>query len=145
MIQPLIPYAIRGATWYQGERNAKTYTGWEYRYLLPHMVKTWRELWAERAGDWLSEEALTGLLLVLAVDLFVLPVLGPNLGQVVLNIVFSILLFTGLAAVGDAVYILGETLSDIHQFDPATDTVTNTLEHPTSAFPRSPTAAILRQ
>ena len=49
-VDPIAPFAIRGAIWYQGERNAKTYTGWEYRHLLPHMVKTWRELWAERAG-----------------------------------------------------------------------------------------------
>lgn len=57
--------------------------------------------WTERAGAWLSEEALTGLLLVLIADTFVLPVLGRNIGDVVLNAVFTILLFTGLAAVAN--------------------------------------------
>ena len=33
MIAPLIPYAIRGATWYQGESNAGR--AYEYRTLLP--------------------------------------------------------------------------------------------------------------
>ena len=41
---------MRGVVWYQGERNAKTYTGWEYRELLPYLIDTWRHLWAERAG-----------------------------------------------------------------------------------------------
>ncbi len=57
--------------------------------------------WAERASPWLSEEALTGLLVILVVDLFVLPTLGPGVGEVVLNLVFTVLLFTGLAAVAN--------------------------------------------
>jgi len=43
MIQPLVPYAIRGATWYQGESNRnepENYTG-----LLPAMVEDWRSRW----------------------------------------------------------------------------------------------------
>ena len=28
-IAPIVPYAFRGTIWYQGERNAKAYTGWE--------------------------------------------------------------------------------------------------------------------
>lgn len=47
MIAPLIPYAIRGAIWYQGESNAgKAY---EYRTLLPTMIQSWRTAWKE--GD----------------------------------------------------------------------------------------------
>ena len=57
------------------------------------------EAWAERVGTWLSEEALTGLLAILVLDMFVLPVLGSNIGEVTLNVVFTVLLFTGLAAV----------------------------------------------
>ena len=49
-IAPVLPVAFRGVIWYQGERNAKTYTGWEYRELLPFLIGTWRDLWAERAG-----------------------------------------------------------------------------------------------
>ncbi len=49
-IVPIIPVTFRGTVWYQGERNAKAFTGWEYRDLLPFMVRTWRNLWAEKAG-----------------------------------------------------------------------------------------------
>ena len=49
-IDPIAPFAFRGVIWYQGERNAKTYTGWEYRELLPFLIRTWRDLWAARAG-----------------------------------------------------------------------------------------------
>jgi voltage-gated potassium channel Kch len=60
-----------------------------------------RRSWMERAGDWLSEEALTGLLLLLVLDLFVLPTLGPGLSRTAVNLVFTILLFTGLATVAN--------------------------------------------
>jgi hypothetical protein len=57
--------------------------------------------WVERAGAWLSEEALTGLLLVLIVYEFVVPVVAPGLGEFALNILFTVLLFTGLATVAN--------------------------------------------
>jgi sialate O-acetylesterase len=47
MIAPLIPYAIRGATWYQGESNAGQ--AWQYRTLFPAMIRNWREDWGQ--GD----------------------------------------------------------------------------------------------
>jgi sialate O-acetylesterase len=47
MIASLIPYAIRGAIWYQGESNAGR--AYEYRTLLPAMIKNWRKDWGE--GD----------------------------------------------------------------------------------------------
>lgn len=40
MIQPLIPYAIRGAIWYQGENNSGRPQ--EYRSLFPTMITDWR-------------------------------------------------------------------------------------------------------
>lgn len=43
MISPLIPYAIRGAIWYQGEANAPR--AYQYRELLPIMVNDWRARW----------------------------------------------------------------------------------------------------
>jgi sialate O-acetylesterase len=43
MIHPLIPYAIRGVIWYQGESNAER--GKEYRTLFPAMIADWRSLW----------------------------------------------------------------------------------------------------
>jgi voltage-gated potassium channel Kch len=57
--------------------------------------------WRERLGDWLSEGALSVLLLLLALDMFVLPVVGPNVGTVAINVVFTVMLFTGLAAVSN--------------------------------------------
>jgi len=47
MIASLIPYAIRGAIWYQGESNAGR--AHEYRTLLPTMIKNWRTDWQQ--GD----------------------------------------------------------------------------------------------
>lgn len=46
MIEPLIPYAIRGAIWYQGERNARTVeTATLYREQLPLLIRDWRTRW----------------------------------------------------------------------------------------------------
>ena len=43
MIHPLLPFAIKGAIWYQGESNAgKAY---EYRTLFQTMIKDWRAKW----------------------------------------------------------------------------------------------------
>ncbi|MBI5725895.1 MAG: 9-O-acetylesterase [Planctomycetes bacterium] len=47
MIKPLIPYGIRGATWYQGESNSSAAR--TYRRLLPLMIKDWRSHWGQ--GD----------------------------------------------------------------------------------------------
>jgi sialate O-acetylesterase len=47
MIAPLIPYAIKGAIWYQGETNAGR--AYEYRTLFPTMIRDWRARWHE--GD----------------------------------------------------------------------------------------------
>ncbi len=40
MIAPLLPFAIKGATWYQGESNADR--AYQYRSLLPAMITDWR-------------------------------------------------------------------------------------------------------
>jgi len=47
MIHPLIPFAIQGAIWYQGESNASRAE--QYRTLLPTMIGNWRALWGQ--GD----------------------------------------------------------------------------------------------
>jgi sialate O-acetylesterase len=44
MIAPLVPYAMRGAIFYQGEANA--YRADEYRTLLPDLIGNWREQWS---------------------------------------------------------------------------------------------------
>lgn len=43
MIEPLIPYAIKGVIWYQGEANSSNPT--LYAKLHPAMIKDWREQW----------------------------------------------------------------------------------------------------
>ncbi len=48
MIAPLIPYAIKGALWYQGESNAGTSLA-EYRAALQALIGDWRQRWGE--GD----------------------------------------------------------------------------------------------
>ena len=47
MIAPLIPYAIQGAIWYQGESNAGR--AHQYRTLFPDMIRNWRRDWKQ--GD----------------------------------------------------------------------------------------------
>lgn len=47
MIQPLIPFAIHGAIWYQGESN--TDSARDYRQLLSTLIHDWRTRWGE--GD----------------------------------------------------------------------------------------------
>ncbi len=47
MIAPLMPYAIKGVIWYQGESN--TNRAWQYRTLFPALIKSWRDAWKE--GD----------------------------------------------------------------------------------------------
>lgn len=47
MIAPLVPFAFRGAIWYQGESNVGR--AWQYRFLFPAMIRNWREDWNQ--GD----------------------------------------------------------------------------------------------
>lgn len=42
-IGPLIPYAIKGVIWYQGENNAGN--GYQYRTLFPLLINDWRIRW----------------------------------------------------------------------------------------------------
>jgi sialate O-acetylesterase len=43
MIANIIPYAVQGAIWYQGESNAGR--AWQYRRLFADMIKNWRHDW----------------------------------------------------------------------------------------------------
>ena len=43
MVKPLVPFAIKGAIWYQGESNADK--AYRYRDLMSAMVLDWRSAW----------------------------------------------------------------------------------------------------
>jgi sialate O-acetylesterase len=43
MIAPLLPYAIRGVIWYQGEANVRREQ--QYRSLFPATIADWRQAW----------------------------------------------------------------------------------------------------
>lgn len=43
MIAPLVPFAIRGVLWYQGESNAGR--AFQYRRTFPLMIEDWRKKW----------------------------------------------------------------------------------------------------
>lgn len=45
MIEPLIPFAIHGAVWYQGESNEARAE--QYGMLLPVMISAWRDRWKQ--------------------------------------------------------------------------------------------------
>jgi len=47
MVRPLIPYAIRGVIWYQGEAN--TSRAYQYRTAFPLLISDWRKQWNQ--GD----------------------------------------------------------------------------------------------
>ena len=48
-IAPLMPMAIRGVLWYQGETDARTGRWDDQRRLFPALVKSWRKAWGQ--GD----------------------------------------------------------------------------------------------
>ncbi|WP_313157007.1 sialate O-acetylesterase [Sphingobacterium multivorum] len=43
MINPIVPYTIRGVIWYQGENNAGR--AYDYRTLFPNLIADWRSQW----------------------------------------------------------------------------------------------------
>jgi sialate O-acetylesterase len=45
MINPLIPYGIKGFLWYQGESNAEE--AYNYRELFPMLITDWRKQWQQ--------------------------------------------------------------------------------------------------
>jgi sialate O-acetylesterase len=45
MINPLVPYGIKGFLWYQGESNAEE--AYNYRKLFPMLIADWRKHWQQ--------------------------------------------------------------------------------------------------
>ena len=54
MIAPLLPFAIEGAIWYQGENNAGRAS--EYRELLSLMIRDWRAQWGQGEFPFLIQQ-----------------------------------------------------------------------------------------
>jgi sialate O-acetylesterase len=54
MMAPVVPYAIRGVLWYQGESNVGREA--EYRDLFPALIRGWRDAWAGAAQPATSVE-----------------------------------------------------------------------------------------
>ncbi len=52
MIAPLIPYAIRGVLWYQGECNAISQAA-QYRSMLQSLIEDWKYRWAQTRMDFI--------------------------------------------------------------------------------------------
>jgi len=46
MLNPIIPYGIKGAIWYQGESNADRAK--QYQRVFPDMIKDWRNHWNQK-------------------------------------------------------------------------------------------------
>ena len=56
MIEPLIPYKIKGFLWYQGEENVTNY--YDYKELLSGMIYDWRDKWKEKLPFYFVQIAL---------------------------------------------------------------------------------------
>jgi len=49
MVKPLIPFAMRGVVWYQGESNASRAK--QYKILFPALINDWRNQWAQAGSN----------------------------------------------------------------------------------------------
>ncbi|MEL6732160.1 MAG: sialate O-acetylesterase, partial [Bacteroidota bacterium] len=58
MIHPLVPYAMRGVIWYQGESNANR--GEEYQTLFPALITDWRAKWKQELSFYFVQLANYG-------------------------------------------------------------------------------------
>ena len=45
MIAPLVPFAMKGVVWYQGEGN--NHKPAEYQTLFPRLIQDWRQKWGQ--------------------------------------------------------------------------------------------------
>jgi sialate O-acetylesterase len=49
MLHPMIPYAVRGVAWYQGENNVLNTE--RYKTIFPFLIREWRRLWDASPAD----------------------------------------------------------------------------------------------
>lgn len=45
MVKPVMPYAIKGVIWYQGEANGQSGDGYQYEKLMSALIGSWRNEW----------------------------------------------------------------------------------------------------
>ena len=55
MINPLVPFSIKGVIWYQGEDNVNR--AYQYRELLPLLIEDWRKQWNNRFPFYIAQLA----------------------------------------------------------------------------------------
>lgn len=55
MIAPLVPYAVKGAIWYQGESNTRRAE--QYQTLMPTLIKDWRTQWNDELSFYIVQLA----------------------------------------------------------------------------------------
>jgi sialate O-acetylesterase len=48
MVRPLVPFAIKGFLWYQGETNCFQNESLEYTYKMEALISEWRNLWNDK-------------------------------------------------------------------------------------------------
>ncbi len=58
MVAPLVPYAVQGAIWYQGESNQRR--AFQYQELLPTMINDWRTRWNSEFSFYIVQLASFG-------------------------------------------------------------------------------------
>ena len=54
MVAPVLPFAVRGFLWWQGEGNATEYS--KYRVLFPSLIEDWRQAWEMPAAPFFYVE-----------------------------------------------------------------------------------------
>lgn len=97
MIEPILPYGIKGAIWYQGESNVGK--AWEYRHSFRGMIEDWRGRWgsdfpfyfvqiapfrgySDRMGAYLRESQTVVANRLSNTGMVVISDLVPNLGDI---------------------------------------------------------------
>jgi sialate O-acetylesterase len=58
MVAPLVPYAVKGAIWYQGESNQRR--AFQYQELLPTLINDWRKQWVDTFSFYIVQLANFG-------------------------------------------------------------------------------------
>ncbi|HSJ02307.1 MAG TPA: sialate O-acetylesterase [Verrucomicrobium sp.] len=55
MVAPIVPYAVKGAIWYQGESNQQRAV--QYQTLMPTLIADWRKQWGDELSFYIVQLA----------------------------------------------------------------------------------------